>query len=70
MTTQPLATNAMRDLIAVVNTFDTNPEAAAAFTEHCRNQTPVIDVTLNDEGTPVFTLAPSLAVFLNGGVAA
>lgn len=70
MTKEPLATNAMRDLIAVVETFDTNPEAAAAFTEHCRNKTPIIDVTFNDEGAPVFTLAKALATFLNGGVAA
>lgn len=68
--TKPLATIAMRDLIAVVDTFETNPEAAAAFTEHCRNHTSVIDVTINDEGAPVFTLAKSLATFLNGGVAA
>lgn len=59
-----LAAQAMSDLAAVVRMAKTNPDAKLAFMGLCNNGSPVIDVAVDVEQGPVFTLAPALSTFL------
>lgn len=63
---KPLAADAMSDLCKFIGVTKENKQALSILNEYITQERPVIDVSIDVTGQPVFSISKPLAAFING----